>query len=63
MPLGCDRSCKTFGAFSTAIKEWITQEKLSRANDLRLLVDCLLIQPKEDQRSKSLKLFLELCDF
>ena len=28
--------CKTFGAFSTAIKEWITQEKLSRANLLFL---------------------------
>ena len=44
MPMGCDSSCKTFGAFTTAIKEWITQEKLGRANLLlRLLVNCLLI--------------------
>ena len=63
MPLGCDRSCKTFVAFSTAIKEWLTQEKRTIANPRRLLVDCLLIQPKEDQCSKSLELFLELCDF
>ena len=61
MPMGCASYCKTFEAFS--IKEWITQEKLSRANLLRLLVDCLLIQPKEDQCLKSLELFLELCDF
>ena len=39
--MGCANYCKTFEAFS--IKEWITQEKLSRANLRRLLVDCLLI--------------------
>ena len=43
MPMGCDSSCKTFGAFSTAIKEWITQEIISRANLLPPLVDILLI--------------------
>ena len=61
MPIGCANYYKTLEAFS--IKERITQQKLSRANLLRLLVDCLLIQPKEEHCSKSLELFLELCDF
>ena len=62
MPMGCASSCKTFESFSTAV-EWIAQEKLGIANLLHLLDDFLLIQPKEDQCSKSLHLFLDLCDY
>ena len=59
--MGCASSCKTFEAFTTAV-EWIAQEKLSIANLLHLLDDFLLIHPTEDQCSKSLQLFLDLCD-
>ena len=62
MPMGCASSCKTFDSFSTAV-EWITQEKLGIANLLHLRYDFLLIQPTEDQCSKSLHLFLDLCDY
>ena len=55
-PMGCASSCKTFKSFSTAV-EWIAQEKLGIANLLHLLDDFLLIQPTEDQCSKSLYLF------
>ena len=60
--MGCASSCKTFESFSTAV-EWIAQEKLGIANLLHLLDDFLLIQPTEDQCSKSLHLFLDLCDY
>ena len=62
MPMGCASSCKTFESFSTAV-EWIAQEKLGIANLLHLLDDFLLIQPTEDQCSKSLYLFLDLCHY
>ena len=55
-------SCKTFEAFSTAV-EWIAQDKLGIANLIHLLDDFLLIQTTEGQCSRSLGLFLELCDF
>ena len=62
MPMGCASSCKTFESFSTAV-EWIAQEKLGIANLLHLLDDFLLIQPTEDQCSKSLYLFFDLCHY
>ena len=62
MPMGCSSSCKTFEAFSTAV-EWIAQDKLGIANHIHLLEDFLLIQTTESQCSRSLGLFLELCDF
>ena len=43
--------------------EWIAQDKLGIANLLHLLDDFLLFQPREDQCSASLRLFLDLCDF
>ena len=61
MPMGCASSCKTFESFSMAV-EWIVQENLGIANLLRL-DDFLLIQLTEDQCSKSLHLFLDLCDY
>ena len=48
---------KTFEAFSTAIKEWITQEKLSRANLLRLLVDCSHSAQRRSMFKKSTVIF------
>ena len=60
--MGCSSSCKTFETFSTAV-EWIAQHKLGIANLIHLLDDFLLIQPTEIQCSRSLGLFLELCDF
>ena len=62
MPMGCSSSCKTFETFSTAV-EWIAQDKLGIANLIHLLDDFLLIQTTESQCSRSLRLFLELCDF
>ena len=62
MPMGCSSSCKTFETFSTAV-EWIAQDKLGIANHIHLLEDFLLIQTTESQCSRSLGLFLELCDF
>ena len=62
MPMGCSSSCKTFETFSTAV-EWIAQDKLGLANLIHLLDDFLLIQTTESQCSRSLRLFLELCDF
>ena len=62
MPMGCSSSCKTFETFSTAV-EWIAQDKLGIANFTHLLDDFLLIQPTETQCSRSLALFLDLCDF
>ena len=62
MPMGCSSSCKTFETFSTAV-EWIAQDKLGIANHIHLLEDFLLIQTIESQCSRSLGLFLELCDF
>ena len=62
MPKGCSSSCKTFETFSTVV-EWIAQDKLGIANLIRLLDDFLLIQTTESQCSRSLGLFLELCDF
>lgn len=62
MPMGCSSSCKTFEAFSTAV-EWIAQDRLGIANLIHLLDDFLLIQTTESQCSRSLRLFLELCDF
>ena len=58
----CSSSCKTFETFSTAV-EWIAQDKLGIANLIHLLDDFLLIQTTESQYSRSLRLFLELCDF
>ena len=60
--MGCSSSCKTFETFSTAV-EWIAQDKLGIANIIHLLDDFLLIQTTESQYSRSLRLFLELCDF
>ena len=60
--MGCSSSCKTFETFSTAV-EWIAQDKLGIANHIHLLEDFLLIQTTESQCSRSLGLFLELCDF
>ena len=62
MPMGCSSSCKTFETVSTAV-EWIAQDKLGIANLIHLLDDFLLIQTTESQCSRSLGLFLELCDF
>ena len=62
MPMGCSSSCKTFETFSTAV-EWTAQDKLGIANHIHLLEDFLLIQTTESQCSRSLGLFLELCDF
>ena len=62
MPMGCSSSCKTFETFSTAV-EWIAQDKLGIANLIHLLDDFLLIHTTESQCSRSLRLFLELCDF
>ena len=61
MPMVCSSSYKTFKTFSTAV-EWIAQGKLGIANLIHLLDDFLLIQTTESQCSRSLGLFLELCD-
>ena len=62
MPMECASSCITFESFSTAVEQ-IAQEQLGIANLLHLLDDFLLIQPTEDQCSKSLYLFLDLCHY
>ena len=58
--MGLASPCKTFETLSTAV-QWIVQTKLGISYMVHLLDDFLIIFGSNEQCSRELSLFLELC--